>query len=203
MATDWNCLFHRSLRAYIFCNCFSQLLKTKHSNLAICFAIGNVMSPIISINSFVIFSRCWLSHHSRFVTELVCFKRKDKLKILRQFYTIDCPVKGQYSKFSIIWHFSKWLKTFAILRAFWLKGWQTRSQVRLFILGPTCQTISLWRVNWIWQQNNPMIKKFLFIFRNLGWSCWIHFPFGCSVLVADFLFETFFSFCLPFRLRSM
>ena len=102
MATDWNCLFHRSLRAYIFCNCFSQLLKTKHSNLAICFAIGNVMSPIISINSFVIFSRCWLSHHSRFVTELVCFKRKDKLKILRQFYTIDCPVKGQYSKFSII-----------------------------------------------------------------------------------------------------
>ena len=102
MATDWNCLLHRSLRAYIFCNCFSQLLKTKHSNLAICFAIGNVMSPIISINSFVIFSRCWLSHHSRFVTELVCFKRKDKLKILRQFYTIDCPVKGQYSKFSII-----------------------------------------------------------------------------------------------------
>ena len=102
MATDWNCLFHRSLRAYIFCNCFSQLLKTKHSNLAICFAIGNVMSPIISINSFDIFSRCWLSHHSRFVTELVCFKRKDKLKILRQFYTIDCPVKGQYSKFSII-----------------------------------------------------------------------------------------------------
>ena len=102
MATDWNCLFHRSLRAYIFCNCFSQLLKTKHSNLAICFAIGNVMTPIISINSFVIFSRCWLSHHSRFVTELVCFKRKDKLKILRQFYTIDCPVKGQYSKFSII-----------------------------------------------------------------------------------------------------
>ena len=102
MATDWNCLLHRSLRAYIFCNCFSQLLKTKHSNLAICFAIGNVMTPIISINSFVIFSRCWLSHHSRFVTELVCFKRKDKLKILRQFYTIDCPVKGQYSKFSII-----------------------------------------------------------------------------------------------------
>ena len=102
MATDWNCLLHRSLRAYIFCNCFSQLLKTKHSNLAICFAIGNVMSPIISINSFVIFSRCWLSHHSRFVTELVCFKRKDKLKTLRQFYTIDCPVKGQYSKFSII-----------------------------------------------------------------------------------------------------
>ena len=36
------------------------------------------------------------------MTELVCFKRKDKLKILRQFYTIDCPVKGQYSKFSII-----------------------------------------------------------------------------------------------------
>ena len=67
--------------------------------------------------------------------------------------------------FRRLWHFSKWLKTFAILRAFWLKGWQTRSQVRLFILGPTCQTISLWRVNWIWQQNNPLIKKSLFIFR--------------------------------------
>ena len=162
MATDWNCLFHRSLRAYIFCNCFSQLLKTKHSNLAICFAIGNVMSPIISINSFVIFSRCWLSHHSRFVTELVCFKRKDKLKILRQFYTIDCPVKGQYSKFSII-------------SGILANGFAGILVERLTnkVAGPLVYTRTNMSNNLpvesqLTEQNNPMIKKFLFIFRNLG-----------------------------------